>query len=813
MNTGLMKREVTANKFIPYGVHISDSVISTKNGDYFCIYKLSGASFETIDDEQLNNYHNRLNNLYRNIGSPNITIYQHIIRREENKEPNLHFNEDSFAYSFQRMYSSKLKKDKLYVNELYITILYRPETSFFEKMLYNSMDNMPKLLSLLGISKTSLEQSLEIEQNKSCEVLQKISSIAETSLKRYDPELLTIYKHNNFSCSAPLEFLGYLINGEWQRVPVPNCSIDSYLLSSRPLFGTENFELRMPTKSLFGAVLGIKEYPSSTYPGFLNETLVLPFSFAITQSFAFQYKESAKTKIKVQRNRLENSQDDAVSQINALDDALDDVTSNRYGFGSHHLNMIVYGSSIKNVNDNIGQAQTALADSGMVVSREDAALEAAFWAQLPGNMAWRPRVATINTRNFAAAAPLHNYPTGRLEGNHWGPALLTLKTSSGGPYHFSYHASDPNDPEGGSRKDVGHAVVLGPSGSGKTVFTNVTMVMLEAAGATKVAFTKDYDSALTIMATGGTYLPLHYGAATGFNPFALDDSADNRAFLGDFLRQILKRTDRDFTPTEDSELSRGLNILLSLPRESRRLQRLSEGLPVGIGQEQGGLQDRLKKWIYDGEFSWVFDNDEDNVINVIHNARNIGFDITDFLNNQYIKTPISMYLFHLVNKLLDGRRFALFISEFWKLLSDDYFAGFAKDHLKTMRKKNGIVVLDSQEISDVFASGISRTLIEQTATKVLFPNPDAREEDYIDGMNCTEREHWLVKEGMEVGQRQFLVKQGRHSAVCQLDLKGENFFLDIVSTRRANLDIVMALQQQFGIEPNKWLPRFKERYN
>ena len=130
-----------------------------------------------------------------------------------------------------------------------------------------------------------------------------------------------------------------------------------------------------------------------------------------------------------------------------------------------------------------------------------------------------------------------------------------------------------------------------------------------------------------------------------------------------------------------------------------------------------------------------------------------------------------------------------------------------------MRKKNGIVVLDSQEISDVFASSISRTLIEQTATKVLFPNPDAREEDYIDGMNCTERELWLVKEGMEVGQRQFLVKQGRHSVVCQLDLKGERFFLDIVSTRRTNLDIVMALQQQFGIEPNKWLPRFKENYN
>lgn len=809
MNTGLMKRESTATKFIPYGVHISDSVISTKNGDYLCIYKLSGASFETIDDEQINNYHNRLNNLYRNIGTPNLTIYQHIIRREENKEPDLRFQDGSFASEFSEMYSAKLKKDKMFINELYLTILYRPDTSFFEKTLLSNMGKVPKVLSLLGVSRSALEKSLQQEQDKACETLQKISSVVETSLKRYDPELLTTYQHNNFTCSKTLEFLAYIINGEWQRMPIPDCSIDNYLLTSRPLFGSENFELRMPTYSMFGAVLGIKEYPSSTYPGFLNETLVLPFPYIITQSFSFQYKESAKTKIKIQRNRLENSQDDAVSQIDALTDALDDVTSNVYAFGNHHMNMIVYGSTIKEVNDNVGQARTALADSGIVVSREDAALEAAFWAQLPGNVAWRPRVATINSRNFAAAAPLHNYPTGRLDGNHWGPALLTLKTSSGAPYYFSYHASDPLDPDGGSRKDVGHTVVLGPSGSGKTVFTNVTMVMLEAAGATKVAFTKDYDSALTILATGGTYLPLHYGAETGFNPFALDDSPENRSFLADFLRQILKRTDRDYTPNEEVDLSRALNILLSLPPEARRLQRLAEAL----GLEEGGLQDRLKKWIYDGEFAWVFDNPADTVISTIHNARNIGFDITDFLDNQYIKTPIGMYLFHLVNKLLDGRRFALYISEFWKLLSDNYFSNFAKDHLKTMRKKNGIIVLDSQEISDVFASSISRTLIEQTATKVLFPNPDARAEDYIDGMNCTERELWLVKEGMEVGQRQFLIKQGRHSVVCQLDLKGERFFLDIVSTRRTNLDIVMALQQQFGIEPNKWLPRFKENYN
>ena len=44
----------------------------------------------------------------------------------------------------------------------------------------------------------------------------------------------------------------------------------------------------------------------------------------------------------------------------------------------------------------------------MLVAREDLALEAAFWAQLPGNFSFRPRKSPITSRNLAAMAPLHN---------------------------------------------------------------------------------------------------------------------------------------------------------------------------------------------------------------------------------------------------------------------------------------------------------------------------------------------------------------------------------------------------------------------
>src|SRR5262249_20277248 len=150
-------------------------------------------------------------------------------------------------------------------------------------------------------------------------------------------------------------------------------------------------------------------------------------------------------------------------------DALDDLTSNEFVMGDHHFTLQVLADPLpghespedhlRRLNDSVARARTLLADVGMTVAREDLALEAAFRAQLPGNFSYRPRKAPITSRNFAAMANFHNFPAGRQHGNHWGEALSLLITSARSPYHFSLHASDPCDADGGSRKDTGHTFI------------------------------------------------------------------------------------------------------------------------------------------------------------------------------------------------------------------------------------------------------------------------------------------------------------------------------------------------------------------
>jgi type IV secretion system protein VirB4 len=172
------------------------------------------------------------------------------------------------------------------------------------------------------------------------------------------------------------------------------------------------------------------------------------------------------------------------------------------------------------------------------------------------------------------------------------------------------------------------------------------------------------------------------------------------------------------------------------------------------------------------------------------------------------RPAVTLYLFHLVRRLLDGRRLVCWMDEFWRLLGDSAFEGFAKDGPKTWRKLNGVMCLATQSASDVLNSSISRTIIEQTPTKVFFPNSEADLEEYTVGFGLSEREFRLLKEQLAPGSRMFLVKQGHHSVVCRLDLQGFDGELAVISGRASEVERMHRITRTRGLAPELWLSDF-----
>lgn len=805
-------RETSVAKNVPYHSHLTPSIIDTVNGEYVCVLRLAGAAFECADDDVINNRHNRLNRIIMSLADPRITIWQHIVRREENNYPDGDFP-PGYAQELNERYKAKISNERLMANELYVTLVLRPHGTAAEGMLTSLF------------ASRSVDEIRRAREMQVAEMEQLVTDLI-AAMGYYEAERLEIYERNGVLFSEPAEFFNYLLTGCWERVALAPLPLKHLIGCVRPIFGNETIEIRGPEVSQNGAMLGIEIYPSETNPMFLDELLTLPFELVITQSFEFHSRDAALLSMKLRSNRMENAGDAAQSQIEEIPELADDLVSRRAVLGAHHYSIFVKaesGAALDELQANVAEARKVLIGAGIKPAREDLVVEAAYWAQLPANFSMRPRLSPINSRNLCGFIPLHNFPTGRRTGNHWGDAVTMLVTAAETPHYLSLHASDPQAKNGGNKKDVAHSLFLGPNGSGKTVALCFLLCMLQKFGMTAVLFSKDRDTEILVRRLKGRVYQLRLNVPTGLAPFALDPAdPKNLRHLQLLVRKLISRPvasetglEVDLKPLaiqEEKDVDRAIAQVLAMPPKSRRLGRVLDFLP------KGDLYDRLARWCYsreegreNGPLAWVFDNPVATIADELGAIKTTVFDTTAFIDDRELRGPMTLHLFHLTERLIDGRRLAVFFSEFWKSMGDKQFADFLKDLLKTLRKKNGFVVLDSQSPSDALEHPLARTLLEQVATMFLFPNPGANRAEHREGLGLSERETNLIKTDLPEGSGMFLLKQGRHSVVLTLPLAGMEDDLAVLSARTSNLEIMDRLMEQYGEDPDKWVSYFNEQ--
>ncbi|KDC56705.1 CagE, TrbE, VirB family, component of type IV transporter system domain protein, partial [Bordetella bronchiseptica MBORD591] len=188
------------------------------------------------------------------------------------------------------------------------------------------------------------------------------------------------------------------------------------------------------------------------------------------------------------------------------------------------------------------------------------ALDAAFYAQLPANWAYRPRKAMLTSRNFAGLCSFHNFYGGKRDGNPWGPALSLLSTPSGQPFYFNFHHSGLDEDCRGQMM-LGNTRIIGQSGSGKTVLLNFLLCQLQkfrsadADGLTTIFFDKDRGAEICIRALDGQYLRIRDGEPTGFNPLQLPCTDRNVMFLDSLLAMLARAHDSPLTSAQHATLA------------------------------------------------------------------------------------------------------------------------------------------------------------------------------------------------------------------------------------------------------------------
>lgn len=775
-------------QFIPYSSHVHPSVIKTVGGDYLVCFNLKGFPFVGREEWELEHRHKTFNRLLQTLRAPdytNVSIWVHDTRRRRRVKLQSDFV-DVFNKSMDEQYFQQLNNINLMQNELYLTLIYRPNPN---------RSNIASATNLADIKRLELANITKILE---------LADSTQASLIDYEPYRMGIYKSSaGIEFSEILEFFGYLVNRVDEPVPVLTARIADYLATSEHLFNEKvgNHMIRTANGAMsYGTVLNIKEYPEGTYPGILNGLKYIDMEYTLTHSFSPIARIDALTSLERTKGRLLSTNDRGVSQINELDEALDGISSGNFILGEYHFSLCLHADSVEQLDRNVSEARAVLSNSGFISIRETMASMAAFYAQLPCNWEYRTRKSNVSSLNFLGLAPLHNFAVGKRNGNPWGDAVTVLQTTNSQPFYFNFHATRGNEDSTGE-KALANTMVIGKSGTGKTALINFLLSQVQKLKPkpTIFFFDKDRGAEIFVRACGGRYLAIQNGVPTGFNPLQCDNNQENAMFLVGFVKLLAEK--ERFTAGEDEDISRAVKAILDTPIELRTMTNLQQGLP-NLGDDS--VFARLRKWTKAGYLGWVFDNDQDKIR--FDDASIIGFDYTELLDNAEVRVAVITYLIRRMEELIDGRPFIYVMDEFWKILDGEGgLKEFARNKLKTIRKQNGLGIFATQSPEDALKSDISASLIEQTATLVLLPNPNADHDDYVNGLKLTNTEFEELKK-LDERSRSFMVKQGHHSAICQLKLGDMPDALSVISASTDNIvimhDLIDKLPDLNGTESN-----------
>ncbi len=401
------------------------------------------------------------------------------------------------------------------------------------------------------------------------------------------------------------------------------------------------------------------------------------------------------------------------------------------------------------------------------------------------------RRVLLHTLNLADLLPITSVWAGERENPSRlmpknSPPLLFGATTGATPFRVNLHVSD-----------LGHTLMCGPSGAGKsTALGLIAAQWFRYPRAQVFAFEKGHSLFVLTKAADGEFYDLA-GENTdlAFCPLRDIDSDADLTWAIAWLEDLCTLNGLVVTPKHRNALTAALQQLRLSP--SRTLTELSanvQDLEVG---------EALQFYTLAGPLAHLLDADED----LLSDGRFLTFETESLLQlDDKAVIPVLLYLFRRIEKRLDGAPTLVTLDEAWAYLRHPVFRERLRDWLKTLRRMNGIVLLATQNLSDICNSEISDVILEMCPTKILLPNAEAKNpasRDFYDRIGLNSRELEIIQTSIPKQHYYFISPLGRRL----ISLGIHNVALSFVGVNgREERELVEDLVQQspFGWQ-SAWL--------
>jgi len=748
-------KHVIEEGFIPYVCHYDKNTITTKNGELLQIVRVTGFGNNSSAAE-INSLRDSIReSINEKATKTNIAFWFTTLRRKKNITPPGTFDE-GLAKDFNKAWSDKNDLKNQYVNELYVT--------FIIEGVDTSVSNVATAIKSLSFGATKKMHKTALA--KAHAQLDKIASNFLADIEQYGAKKLGIVDWEGILYSEPMRFFGKIINLYEERYPLAMNDISLDLSSHIVAFGERELEVVGHKNKNYAAMLSLKEY-SEVSTDHLDHILQLPFEFIITQSYDFCVHNKELETYKHNDYILSISGDEEFREISGLSSMVsEDKGEKDTDYTKMQTTIALISPTKEDLAKDLDKTLSHFHDLGLMVIREDIFMEDCFWSQLPANFSFLKRQKVLETELIGGFAALHSYPSGSMDGNHWGSAIAMLKTVLDTPYYFNFHLYNS-----------GHSLLLGPENSGKTTLTNFLLAQSQRHDARVFMVDTTGKSECFIKCLDGSY---HDFSTQDANKLSLNPikGVTNKDKLSDFIKSLIA-----YAKIEKAEAEKIDSICEKII--AGKISNFADAIKKFDDKTTPTIYAELKKWIDDEKLNKIFASKE----NFVSSNKIQAINLSEIYDNKSVLNAVICDLLNKIENLFDDKPFIVVLDDIWECLDNETTAIKFEKFLELAAKKNCVVVAKCSDASSILECKSHAAILGNITNKIYMPDAQFPKEG-AKALEMNEEEFKIVHMLGQSGQNNFLLKCGDNSIIFDFDLNPLTQYIDIFSNSELTLSVL-----------------------
>ncbi|MBU5612655.1 VirB4 family type IV secretion/conjugal transfer ATPase [Geomonas azotofigens] len=706
-----------------YAAVVDDGVIVGKNGAFMAAWLYQGEDNASSTDEQRDMVSFRINQAFSGLGN-GWMIHVDAVRR-----PAPRYSERSLSH-FPDPVSQAIDEERrrlferlgtMYEGYFVLTVTYFPpllaQAKLVDLMFEDdsvTLDHKACTEDLIGRFK---RECMNIESHLSAAV--RLTRLCGKKVTEEDGSTVT---HDEF-----LRWLQFCCTGLNHPVRLP----DNPMYIDMLVGGVEMWSGVVPRIGRkFVQVVAIGGLPLEGTPGMLTALGEQPCEYRWSSRFIFmdsveavahleKYRKKWKQKIRGFFDQVFNTNtghidQDALSMVQDAESAIAEINSGLVAAGYYTSVVVLMDENRDRLETAARFVEKAVSQLGFCAYVETINTQDAFFGSLPGHGVENVRRPIINTMNLADLLPTSTIWTGTNTAPcpmypPLAPPLMECVTHGATPFRFNLHT-----------RDLGHTLMFGPTRAGKSTHLGIiALQLLRYEGMSIYVFDKGMSMYPTTKAVGGA----HFSVAAddsrlAFCPLQFLETKGDRAWAMEWIDTILALNGVATTPGQRNEIG---NAVMSMHESGAHT--MSE---FWLTIQDEPIREALKQYTVDGMMGNLLDAESDGLAL----SRFTTFEIEELMNlGEKFALPVLLYLFRRIERSLRGQPAALIIDEAWIALGHAAFRDKIREWLKAFAKKNCLVLLATQSLTDAANSGILDVIVESTATKIFLPNVYARDVD------------------------------------------------------------------------------------